>query len=234
MIRPKTKCRSDQPNNQSINMKAIIYRPPLGAIIDRACSEAVARSVEKMTMVELEFNGIEMVATSGSSPSMLKKKWSAKMHQACKAYQESPGGIKAKQDRDAEATKCQDSVTALIRSLPGILAIKDGDLPDGATRDDALMGWLTTLTIDGGHIGVDWNAAAGLRGGGKELVAVRLQAAGFRENEHVGEKPEWFNSRPRMAQYIVGQVINMLRHGMDPHPVTERFIEQYFTIPRAS
>ena len=66
----------------------------------------------------------------------------------------------------------------------------------------------------------------------KDRLAAQLEAAGYAENEHVGEKPEWFNTRPRMAHYIVGQALNCLRIGMGPHPITGSFVDKYFALPK--
>lgn len=211
-------------------MKTITYDPRAGTHITDACKEAVALAINGRQNVQFSFNGVELLATPDSVIAKLEAEFSAKLEADAKAYRESPKGIAAANARTREITKRQDSVTALFKSLPGILSLNPDDMSGGITRDDALMGWLNTLTIDGDDIGVDWNKASGLKGGGKEWMAVLFMANGFQENEHVGEKPEWFNTRKRMARYIIGQVIACLRKGMPPHPVTARFIEDYFRI----
>ncbi len=51
-----------------------------------------------------------------------------------------------------------------------------------------------------------------------------LEAIGYKNNAHVG-RTEW--TRQTIGEYIVGQAINCLRHGLPPHQVTRKFAEDF-------
>ena len=169
-------------------------------------------AMNQKAKVKFSFNGIELEATPESSPPALENEWSAKQEQAAKEYRESPKGIAAAKKRTEEIIRKQRSLNTSLDALSDIIA-----------DHDKLMIWLKGVAEDADDIGVQFS---------KDRLAAQLEAAGFVENEHVGEKPGWFNSRPRMAHYIVGQALNCLRRGMGPHPVTGSFVDRYFTLPK--
>lgn len=198
--------------NQLTNMQTLEYSPSAGTHIGFACKEAVAMAMNQKAEVKFSFNGIALEATPESSPPALESEWSAKQEQAAKDYRESPQGIAAAKKRTADIIRKQRSLNTSLEVLADIIA-----------DNDKLMIWLKGVAEDADDIGVTLP---------KERMIEQLEAAGFVENEHVGEKPEWFNSRPRMAHYIVGQALNCLRRGMGPHPVTGSFVERYFALPK--
>lgn len=189
-------------------MKTVTYDPHAGTHIASACKEAVAIAMQERQNVQFSFNGIELLATPDSVPAKLEAEFTAKLEAAAKAYRESPKGIAEAQKRTAEIARKQRSVNTALAVLKHIVA-----------DHDKLMLWLKSFTEDADDIGVQFT---------KSLLAEELEAAGYTENEHVGQKPEWFCTRERMAHYIVGQAINCLRRGMGPHPVTRGFVEKYF------
>jgi hypothetical protein len=193
-------------------MQTLEYSPSAGTHIGYACKEAVAMAMNQQAKVKFSFNGIELEATPESSPPALESAWSAKQEQASKEYRESPKGIAAAKKRTEEIIRKQRSLNTSLEVLSDIIA-----------DHDKLMIWLKGVAEDADDIGVQFS---------KDRLAAQLEAAGFVENEHVGEKPEWFNSRPRMAHYIVGQALNCLRRGMGPHPVTGSFVDRYFALPK--
>lgn len=169
-------------------------------------------AMNQKAKVKFSFNGIALEATPESSPPALEREWSAKKEQAAKDYRESPQGIAAAKKRTADIIRKQRSLNTSLDVLADIIA-----------DHDKLMIWLKGVAEDADDIAVTLP---------KKRMIEQLEAAGFVENEHVGEKPEWFNSRPRMAHYIVGQALNCLRRGMGPHPVTGSFVERYFALPK--
>lgn len=166
---------------------------------------------QKVT-VKFSFNGIELEATPESSPPALESEWSAKQEQAAKDYRESPQGIAAAKKRTNDIIRKQRSLNTSLDVLADIIA-----------DQDKLMLWLKSFAQDADDIGVQFS---------KDRLSAQLEAAGYSENEHVGEKPEWFNTRPRMAHYIVGQALNCLRISMGPHPITGSFVDKYFALPK--
>lgn len=170
-------------------------------------------AMNQKAKVKFSFNGIELEATPESSPPALESEWSAKQEQAAKDYRESPRGIAAAKKRTADIIRKQRSLNTSLDVLADIIA-----------DHDKLMIWLKGVAEDADDIAVTLP---------KERMIEQLEASGFVENEHVGEKPEWFNIRPRMAHYIVGQALNCLRIGMGPHPITVSFVDKYFALPKA-
>lgn len=169
-------------------------------------------AMNQKAKVKFSFNGIELEATPESSPPVLESEWSAKQEQATKDYRESPQGIAAAKLRTAEILRKQRSLNTSLDVLADIIA-----------DQDKLMLWLKSFAQDADDIGVTFS---------KERLAAQLEAAGYAENEHVGENPEWFSTRPRMARYIVGQALNCLRIGMGPHPITGSFVDKYLALPK--
>lgn len=195
-------------------MKTVTYDPHAGSHIANACQEAVAMAIRGKQKVKFSFNGVELIATPDSDPAKLEVEFIEKLEADSKTHRESPKGIAEAEGRTAEILRKQRSVNTSLAVLKDIV----GD-------HDKLMLWLKSFTEDADDIGVQFT---------KARLADELEAAGYAENEHVGQKPEWFCTRKRMTHYIVGQAINCLRIGMPPHPVTASFVEKYFKIQDAT
>jgi len=193
-------------------MQTLEYSPSAGTHIGLACKEAVAMAINENAKVKFSFNGVELLARPQHSPADLQAEWDAISNQRAEDYRNSPQGKAAAKRRTEEILRKQRSLNTSLDVLADII----GD-------HDKLMIWLKGVAEDADDIAVTLP---------KERMIEQLEAAGFVENEHVGEKPEWFNSRPRMAHYIVGQALNCLRRGMGPHPVTGSFVERYFALPK--
>jgi hypothetical protein len=191
-------------------MTTSIYEPPGGTHIATACKEAVAMAMNGRQNVQFTFNGVELLATPDSVAAKMEAEFITKLEADAKAYRESARGIAEAKRRADEVKQKQRRLTAALSDLPRLIG-----------NQDHLMQWLKSFTEDADDIGVQFT---------KSRLADELEAAGYAENEHVGQKPEWFCTRERMAHYIVGQTINCLRRGMGPHPVTCGFVEKYFNI----
>lgn len=188
----------------------LTYDPLAGTHIARACREAVAMAITQNQPVEFDFNGVSILAEPSSDPVDLEDQFNAKMEARVQAYRESTDGIAEAQKRVSEVERKQQSINSALSALKDIV-----------NDHDKLMLWLKSFAENADDIGVRFD---------KAKLADEFISAGFCENEHVGQKPDWFSTRPRMAHYIVGQAINCLRHGMGPHPVTASFVEKYFQI----
>lgn len=193
-------------------MQTLEYSPLAGTSIRKACDEAVAMAKAHGSNVEFDFNSSKVIAAPHSKPERLQEGWQRSMERQAEAYRNSPQGKAAAEKRTADIIRKQRSLNTSLDVLADIIA-----------DHDKLMIWLKGVAEDADDIAVTLP---------KERMIEQLEAAGFVENEHVGEKPEWFNSRTRMAHYIVGQALNCLRRGMGPHPVTGSFVERYFALPK--
>ena len=194
-------------------MKIITYEPSPGTRIETACDEAVNMAKQIGSTVRFKFNDVELTATPTTKPHSIVSEWQQESKRLSEKYRNSPQGRAAAKARTAEISRLKTQSEALLMSLSSILL-------SGST--DELMGWLKSFAPISDDVCVKFDTAA---------VAAKFEAAGFKENEGVGKKPEWFNTRNRMARYIIGQAINCLKRGMPPHPITVSFIEKYESLP---
>ena len=185
------------------------YEPSAGTEISHACREAVNMAKRSGATVRFKFNDVELTATPNIKPDAVVAKWRRESNRLSEEYRNSPKGRAAAAARTAEIARLKTQSETLLMALSSILL-------SGST--DELMDWLKSFALVADDVSVKLDTAA---------LAAKFEAAGFKENESVGQKPEWFNTRPRMAGYIVGQVINCLKRGMPPHPVTASFVEKY-------
>ena len=195
-------------------MKTLIYRPVGGTNIEHACNEAVKMARQGDCMVRFDFNGVELVASGRSDPKALSDSFLDEMNKRAEAYKKSPEGIQDAENRRLLVESNNLKAAELIRNLPALLVAE--------TLND-LMGWLKQFAVIADDIGTRFDH--------REL-RLALESAGYKNNEGVGQPPEWFNTRERMGRYIVGQVIDCLSTGMPPHPITLSFIGKYEALPR--
>jgi hypothetical protein len=190
-------------------MKTMNYEPMCGDNIAHTVRHTARLSKTSGCRVRFSFNGVTLQATPKKSPVTLLWEWERINGQHAEKYRLSKKGQDAHAIRTAETARLKTQSETLLMALSSILL-------SGST--DELMGWLKSFALVADDVSVKLDTAT---------LAAKFEAAGFKENEGVGQKPEWFNTRPRMASYIVGQVINCLKRGMPPHPVTVSFVEKY-------
>jgi len=194
--------------------KMATFEPSAGTCIDKACADAVALASQANDAVRFSFNGIALQALPADDPQVIVNRWRAILEEQQRAYRESPEGRQAKAARDREIVKRQSDVNACIEALPKILRT-DNHL-------NALMKWLQEFIPAADDVAVVWD---------RQTVAITLEDGGYKENEHVGQQPEWFNTRERMGRYIAGQVISGIREVGCAHPIALKFIDSYFALP---
>lgn len=193
-------------------MKKLTYDPLAGTTIDHACKEATALAIRKSAEVTFDFNGITLTATPDSSPADIQKDWKVKLEKEREEYRASPEYTEDEKRRVEEISSNQSIVNHFMETIEQILA---------TCSTDDLMESLKKFTLAADNVGVKFDNV--------RLVTI-LESAGHKEHAHVGRPPSDFDSKEVMAQYIIGQVINFLRSGMPPHPVTVSFIEKYFAL----
>jgi hypothetical protein len=194
-------------------MSALTFEPSPGTHIKEACKKAAAMAINKSSTVEFEFNGIKVTATPQSSPASLELAWESQMEADRKARKESPE-YAAEQQRRAETVKTsQNVVNCFMDGIEHVLATC-------STND--ILKYVQPFVGAADDVAVTFD---------KTGLADLLEQYGYKDNMHVG-KPQWaFDDKETMAQYILGQVVNCLRRGMSPHPITISFIEKYFKLP---
>lgn len=207
----------------------LVIVPLAGSHISQACRDALDLAGKSKREVSFSFNGIQMFVPPKRRITVegLVKRFNYACRGQAERWRNSAEGLTFARERAEAIARKQEAVTAAIAVLPGLLAM------ESAQRMDAVVGWLASLVEDADDVGIDWDRAAGVRGG-MEWVAVLLESAGFRESDLVGEPEDSFTSRERMGRYIVGQAINCLRIGLPPHPITTKFAGKYFALPAQS
>ena len=181
-----------------------------GTDIKTACKEAVAKAKKHHIPVHFDFNGQKMIAGPLDSPSALAMQYHEQCQRAAEAYQNSDAGKERKRQDELRVKKQQAAIDMLVAALPGIVG-----------NETALMEWCKQYAEAGDLIGVDCRAG--------EVRPILLTK--WADGAHVGEAPDWIkDSQKRMAEYIVGQVIDMLGRGMSAHPMTITFVERYWDL----
>jgi hypothetical protein len=189
----------------------ITYEPYAGELIGNACQTAVTMANESNDTVKYNFNGIELFIPPGSNPSDIVNMYHDLSDKRYK-NRESPKGIQAKKDRDAEIKRNQATIDKLCQCQQNLLATEDMA---------AIMAWLREFTDGADDNGVTFD---------KMAVYDAFIRNGYRLNAHVGRPREDFTNKTVMAEYIIGQAMSCLASGMPPHPVALKFIDDYFSV----
>lgn len=213
-------------------MRTTNYTTSPGEHVSHAALAAAQTAKKSKCRVRFDFNGIRLEASPKKSPVTLVWEFGRCWDQRAETYRLSKEGQTAAKKRAQEVARNQDATAAAIRTLCGLCSDKEPSR-SWPSKLDCLVGWLHSFSHYADDIGVDMDAAAGVKSGGHEYVALLFESAGYKQDHHVGQPPEWFNTRERMGQYIVGQAIACLRRGMAPHPVTQAFAAKYYALPSA-
>lgn len=187
------------------------YQPRGGTHIRTAFQKALALAGERNRPVHFVFNGTRAKVHKRLSLQHVLRQWRERDAASTHRYLASPQRKADKEKRTAEILRKQRSLNTWLDVLPHIIE-----------NQDKLMLWIKSFVQDADDIGVIFS---------KDRRAAQLEAAGYVENEHAGKNAEWFNTRTRTAHYIVGQVLDCLRSGYKPHPITASFVDQYFKLP---
>lgn len=198
-----------------------LYKPMCGTHVESACNESLMLAERLNKPVRFEFNGVKLRVNKRLSKSHILRQWEEMIASRGRRYCASKAGREAANKRAAEIIQKQDAINAAVRTLPGL--VEGNNL-------DHLIGWLKSFAYHADDVAVNFNVAAGLQGGGLEWICLLFESKGYRNNDGVGQSPDWFNTRERLGRYIIGQAINCMRRGMPPHPITDKFCDQYFEL----
>jgi hypothetical protein len=205
-------------------MNTITMRTYAGEHIGTAADRAVKQSKELETDIAFEFNGINLLAKSNSNAADLCAQYDREVNAAAEEYHNSAKGIAERQRREQQIADRNVEIQRLCKSLPSVMAASTPAFLDG------LMEWLRDFATAADDIAIEWDKCAPVPDGMKWVMR-QFQDNGFTDNQHIGKGPEWFCTRDRLGEYIIGQAINCLKSGMPPHPITLTFIEKYFALP---
>ena len=178
-----------------------------GTDIRSACNSAVQFAKDNETTVVFEFNGVPLAARHESTPEELYCAWQTIWEEKGRAYKESPEYAEYQRKRAMEIKERQEQVDRLSSEIPNNM--------------DDMMIWCKDFALNADDIGVVVD---------HQKVFEMLENAGYSENAHVGEPQENFLCRKVMGEYIIGQVMDMLKREMPPHQVIISFAEKYFNL----
>lgn len=190
------------------------YVPSVGRHINHATGEALAMARRYNRIVEFKFNDMRMRVRPRDSQQHVLRQRGERLAASIRRYNASPEARAYTERRAAEIQRKQQDINAAMAVLPEIVGNRD-----------KLMSWLKVFVRNADDVGVSFS---------KEQLRAHLQRAGYTAGYGVGESPDWFtdwfNNRPRLAGYIIGQVLACLDAGRTPHPVAETFVDRYFEL----
>lgn len=200
-------------------MKTITFDPMAGAHIEHACREASELSRRTRSLVLFTFNDSRLIASPKKSWFTIFWEW-VTLNEMRRLSPESMARRRKNEEAyRVETVARQSAMDFLINKLNGF----DVDIAGGSEEQlDLLMSWIKNYAHLADFTGVERHA---------DTVLERLDFFGFTENALVGNPPEFFSTKIRLARYIAGQAINCLKRGMPPHPITDKFVAQYFALP---
>ena len=190
----------------------ITLYPTPGEHVVRVARAASRIARERRCRVRFTFNGVKLDATPKKSPYTVVWEFHRIIGQLQSNYRLSRRGQEELRRRAAEIADKQSAIMALTQNLGWVL---------DNTNLDTLMDWLKQFVRFADDSGVRIR---------HEDVAIQFESRGYQENHHVGQPAEWFNTRERMGQYLIGEAINSLRRGLPPHPITLQFIDKYWEL----
>jgi hypothetical protein len=194
-------------------MKHIKLQIPGGTHISRACSDAAKLARSKRAIVHLEFNGITLTASPKMSASTLL--WCYETETNRRAF--TLEAVRERKKLDAEHQAQVETSQAMVDMIVD-------HLPESVHDMDKLMDECARLAKYGDWIGVKIPF--------EKIIGI-LEGAGYSNNAHVGKPASEFTTRKMVGEWIAGQVINCLKSGMPPHPMTETFRDKYFALSNA-
>lgn len=185
------------------------YSGSPGEHISKSAAKCLEWSRETGDTVRLVFNDVELVVDSTChTVDSLVELFDYKREQAIQAWRASPEGqLSARRDeiRRLEHQTIHDQ-------LMECLLVTAGD-------EERLMDWLASYSDAADHVGVE----------GKDYLRVCsvLEIYGYVAGDCVGLSQAEFENPRVMARYIAGQAICCMQAGMPPHPMTQKFVDQY-------
>lgn len=170
--------------------------------------------------VKIDFNGTILYATPKKSPTTIVWEYHQLCGQNWETWCQSKCGQSEQGRLIAQEIKAQDAITALAKTLVGLVEINNMD---------HLMGWIDSF-IDNYKASVDIDEACNLKRGGFEWLAILFQSKGYKVNAHVSKITADTCTRQQLGEYIIGQTIDAFQHGHGPHQRLQDFIRLYFKL----
>lgn len=191
-------------------MRIAIYTASVGEHLSHATRMASAVSRRMKRLVKLEFNGVKLIAAPKKSPATLEWEFTNTCSRKLSKHRNSPEGRLETRIRRDVIIAAQQSVEFAVDRIKDSAA--HGDI--GAL----FMQSIKLLIRSADDVDVHFDKAA---------LAKTLAAMGFVSGDLVGSSEESLKERSRMQRWIIGQIIDMLKAGMPPHPCMEQFVTEW-------
>ena len=192
-------------------MKTINYEPMCGEHIRETSETARRMAVENRLPVRFDFNGVVLTATRKTSVSSMLWTFDLVLSQHAQTYRKSKRYTEAARRRQQQLADSQQIVNHLLNTL-------DASIANGLS--DVVL-WLSRFSEVADDCDLTYS---------KSDIARKLTTAGYIKNQHVGRPQSDFDNRKVLGEYIAGQAISVLEHGLPPHPITAKFARQYLEI----
>lgn len=183
------------------------YKPEVGLLIQGAIDELVKMANGNDAPVQMEFNGVTLVAETGDTPEKLYLLWLSEKEKKAEAYSKSPEGKKAVADAKQRQVNLQKEADLLMKELP------DLDFNDFA----ALIDWMERLTDPSDQRGVSFD---------KMAVIETFREHGFIAGVYTGDD-RVIEDRENSAKYLIGQGLSCLAGWGPIHGIFHKFAEEW-------
>lgn len=182
----------------------------LEAEIGENITSFAERLIEASVVARAEgtFNGATTYADHGDTTEEVVTRWRETMDANAKAYRESPEGI-------ATAAKQAEHEAAVIEAAHAIVR----GLPELNIKDLSVALQLCRSCVD--PLGYTYTPK-----GPSGQVAEALEAAGYVSNVNTGANYNG-EDKENSARYLIGQALDGLRGIGSPHPVFEKFHDEW-------
>ena len=192
-------------------MNAVDYDPLCGTHIRVASETARKMAIANNCSVRFKFNDVYLVATRKTSVTSLLWTFDLVMNQHSQTYRKSKRYAEQERRRKQKLADDQQTVNHILNTL-------DASIANGLS--DVVL-WLSRFSEVADDCGLVYS---------EHEMAQKLTAAGYVNGQHCGRPQSDFDNRQVLGEWIVGQAISALEHGLPPHPITQKFAEQYFNI----
>lgn len=185
---------------------SIVIEP--GTHISRAATDATRKARRTGKVIRFKFNDVRLFAAPKKSEITILWEFEQDTTRAVSNWRESKAGRLAELNRNNQIIERQKIVDALLEQFDGVAQM----------GLDHVVTWCARLASAADDICVQLDT---------ERTAALLESAGYKDSAHVGDQIVCQTNRKICGEYIIGQAINCLRHGLSPHPITVDWLEKF-------
>lgn len=190
-----------------------------GCCISEVCGVTTRTSSAWRAKIEFDFNGIPVKVSPFQDRWDVEQQWQSESKRRHEEYLNSDEYKAYLLERQAELKETQSKLDALLTELPSL--VKDESL---------LMAWCGNFADIADDVGLVWSKSStydilSQAGWVEDAECIPKYAS---DEEKKIRKAALATFKPVFARWVVGQVMNCLGMGMPPHPITRKFVDEYF------